>query len=115
MKTADLKTCSTNADCTAYSPYNNCSPTSMGYYTCKDIDGNNYPSASALYNGVVDLALNSFDGDRNNVSDGPLNFYNDNFSAEDNHNKKDNNRFSFLVNYTINLTPLKIESITPVQ
>ncbi|NLZ74312.1 Ig-like domain-containing protein [Candidatus Falkowbacteria bacterium] len=115
MKTADLKTCSTNADCTAYSPYNICSPTSLGYNTCQDIDGNNYPSASAQINGVVDLALNSFDGDRNNVSDGPLNFYNDNFSAEDNHNKKDNYRFSFFVNNTINLTPPKIESITPVQ
>ncbi len=115
MKTADLKNCETNTDCTAYSPYNICSSTPLGYKTCQNIDGNNYPAAGDGNNGVIDLSFNSFDGDRNVVSDGPLNFYDDNLDVEANQNNKDNYRFSFYVNDTINLTPPRIESVTPAQ
>jgi hypothetical protein len=115
MKTADLKNCSTDADCAAFTPYKTCSSTPLGYKTCQNVDGNNYPTASANMNGVIDLAANSFDGDRNVVSDGPLNFYDDNFSADANKNNKDNYRFSFYVNDTIDLTPPQIESIMPAQ
>lgn len=115
LKTADLKTCSTDTDCLSLSPFKTCSSTLLGYKTCQNVDGNNYPSAVSTFNGIVDSALNSFDGDRNVVSDGPFNFYDDNFNAEANENNKDNYRFSFYVNNTINLTPPQIESITPVQ
>ena len=115
MKTADLKNCSTDADCAALTPYKTCAATALGYKTCQNVDGNNYPTANNNINGVIDLALNSFDGDRNVVSDGPLNFYDDNFSVEANKNNKDNYRFSFYVNDTINLTPPQIESVTPAQ
>lgn len=115
LKTADLKTCSTDVDCAALAPFGTCSSTPLGYKTCQNIDNNNYPTAASSFNGIVDTALNSFDGDRNTVSDGPLNFYNDNYSPEVNKNNKDNYRFSFYVNDTINLTPPQIESVEPDQ
>lgn len=115
IKTADLKTCSSDSDCAAFNPYKTCSSTELGYKTCQNVDSQNYPAAANDINGVIDLALNSFDGDRNVVSDGPLNFYNDNFDAEANKDKKDNYLFSFYVNNTINLTPPIIESVLPAQ
>lgn len=117
LKTADLKSCSTDFDCAAFAPFGTCAATQLGYKTCQNIDNNNYPVADSNFNGIVDTALNSFDGDRNVFSDGPLNYYDDNFSSEvnKNNNNKDNYRFSFYVNDTINLTSPQIESLTPTQ
>lgn len=115
LKTANLKNCSTDADCAAFNPYKICSSTPLGYKTCQNIDGSNYPTANSNVDGIIDLALNSFDGDRSVASDGPLNYYDDNFGVTANRNNKDNYRFSFYVNDTINLTPPEIESVTPAQ
>ena len=117
MKSADLKECSTNGDCLALAPYATCATTSLGYKTCQNSNGQNYPSANANTNGLVDVSLNSFDGDRSTSADGPLDYYNDNYISTDalNSNKKDNYRFSFYVNSTINLEPPKIKSIIPGQ
>jgi hypothetical protein len=89
----------------------------LGYETCQNSAGQNYPTAAGTLNGIVDASLNSFDGDRSLTADGPLDYYNDNYSSTDvlNTNKKDNYRFSFYVNSTINLAPPQIKSIEPIQ
>ncbi|MFA5130828.1 MAG: pilin [Patescibacteria group bacterium] len=115
LKSADLKTCASDSDCLAYTPFRTCSSTPLGYKTCQNIDTKNYPAAAGTLNGIIDTAVNSFDGDRNVYADGPLDFYNDNFQPDQNLNKKDNYRWSFYVNDTIMLTPPQIESVTPAQ
>lgn len=115
MKSADLKNCTSDNDCLAFSPFRTCSSTPLGYNTCQNIENNNYPTASNLMNGIIDTAVNSFDGDRNVVSDGPLAFYDDNYKATENLNKKDNYRWSFYVNNQIMLSPPQIETVTPSQ
>lgn len=117
MRSADLKTCNSNYDCLSLSPFKSCAETSLGYKTCQNNESRNYPTASADLSGLSDLAFNSFDGNRNSFSDGPLDYYSDNFIFQDelNDGKWDNYRFSFYVNDQINLTPPKIELITPRQ
>lgn len=117
IKSADLKTCNTNEDCSAFAPYSNCADSSLGYKTCQNADGKNHPSSGSSLNGIIDSALNSLDGDRDKFADGPQSFYSDNYDLLNtlNQNKKDNYRWHFYVNDKINLTPPQIESITPVQ
>jgi len=117
MKTADLRTCETDSDCLALAPFIKCSATELGYKTCKNSEGRSYPAAKVSVNGIIDLALNSFDGNRNSFSDGPLDYYNDNYLFKDalNDDKRDSYRFSFYVNDQINLTPPRIEIISPGQ
>lgn len=117
IKSADLKNCMSNADCAAFAPYSNCSSTTLGYKTCQNNEGKNYPTSGSSLNGIIDTALNSFDGDRDLAADGPLSFYSDNYDLSNalNTNKKDNYRWHFYVNDQINLTPPQIESITPTQ
>lgn len=117
MRSADLRTCSSNDDCLPLAPFTSCAETGLGYKTCQNEDSRNYPAASSELSGLSDLAFNSFDGNRNLFSDGPLDYYSDNFVFEDqsNDDKWDNYRFSFYVNDQINLTPPKIELITPGQ
>ncbi len=115
MKAADLKNCTSDTDCLAFSPFRTCSSTPLGYKTCQNAESNNYPTASATMNGIVDTAVNSFDGDRNVAADGPLAFYDDNYASTENLNKKDNYRWSFYVNSQIMVTPPQIETVTPSQ
>ena len=117
MKSADLKSCNTSADCIAFSPFNTCRMTSLNYRTCQNIDGKNYPTATSTLNGIIDTAINSFDGDRDVYSSGPFAYYNDNFQASSTQNldQKDSYLWSFYVNDIINLDPPTIESISPVN
>lgn len=117
MKSADLVSCNTDADCLTVTPFGKCADTSLGYKTCQNESDKNYPTAQPLLNGIVDLAANSFDGNRNNYADGPLDYYNDNYLFQDelNDNKWDNYRFSFYVSDQMNLTPPRIEMINPGQ
>ncbi len=115
LKSADLKNCSSDSDCLAYAPFRTCSSTPLGYKTCQNVDAKNYPTAAGALNGIIDTAVNSFDGDRDVYADGPRDFYNDNLQPDQNLNKKDNYRWSFYVNDTIMLTPPQITSLTPIQ
>jgi hypothetical protein len=115
MMSSDLKTCLSDNDCLSLAPFKTCSLTPLGYKTCQNIENKNYPTATSTLNGIIDTAINSFDGDRNVFADGPITFYNDNYKPADNLNKKDNYRWSFYVNDKIMLTPPQIESVTPTQ
>jgi len=115
---ADLKTCTSNEDCLAKTPFNICADTPLGYKTCQNAEGQNYPTADLnKLNGVVDAALNSLDGDRNINAEGPINFYNDNYSSSalENINKKDNYAWSFYISDKLNLIPPYITNIIPSQ
>ncbi len=109
----DLFECTIDADCSTKQPFSTCQlDTDLAYETCQNGDSNNYPLADInLINGIVDTALNSFDGNRNNYSDGPVSFFNQN-----NPNiNGDNYKWSFWINDVINLEPPVIESVSPEQ
>jgi len=111
IQAADLKSCSSSAECAALSPFTSCAASGLGYNTCRNLDGKNYPLANlASLNGVVDLANNSFDANRDGFSSGPLSFYNENIA---NLAGGDNYNWSFFISNEINLSPPKITYISP--
>lgn len=113
---ADLKSCSSDADCSSYVPFQSCQDTLRGYKTCQNIDGKNYPTANlSNLNGIVDAAINSLDGNRDNYADGPVDFYNDNLVPAANIGFKDKYKWSFYINDQIMLVPPVITSIFPIQ
>lgn len=114
---ANLKTCSSNDDCSAFQPFSNCNVSSdLSQKVCQDSNGNNYPAASLspAVDGIIDTSLNSFDGNRNVYADGPVSFYNENEDAVANANLKDNYVWSFYISDQIMLTAPQIASINPV-
>ncbi len=118
LMAADLKTCNSDIDCAAYSPFKACSPTLLGYKTCQNPDHKNYPTANlGNLDGIVDAAANSFDGDRSSFADGPLSFYNDNYSATSTVNVggQDKYKWSFYINDQIMLNPPQITAVKPIQ
>lgn len=97
IEAASLKTCSTNSDCTV-SPYNSCISG-----TCQDSANKNYPVAASL-NGLVDVANNSLDGNRNTNAQGKVDVWNENLSATDNGTRGDNYHWSFWVSDRLDLS-----------
>lgn len=116
LMAANLKTCTSSNDCLALGAYNICSSTPLTYKTCQDVNGKNYPLAQLdNLDGIVDAAINSFDGNRDLSSDGPLSFYYENYLAPQNVGKKDKYKWSFYVGGQINLTPPQITFISHPQ
>lgn len=116
MAAANLKTCLSNADCSAFSPFTACIATALGYSTCQNPDNKNYPAANLTsLDGVVDAAINSLDGDRSTYADGPLDYYNENYQPQFNVDKKDKYKWSFYINDKIALEPPQITFINPSQ
>lgn len=110
---ANLKPCSNNSDCSSLSPFSSCLPSDLGYNTCQNPDRKNYPLANASrLDGIVDVSINSFDGNRSSFSSGPLDFY---YENNNDSKKKDNYSWSFFVSDEIDLTPPKISYIKPSQ
>lgn len=116
---ADLKTCASGGDCLPLAPYKNCSSTPLGYNTCQNDQGQNYPTATSSLNGIMDAAMNSFDGNRDIAADGPKDFYSENYTPlyhpEFNNGKKDKFLWSFYVNDQIMSGSPLITTITPTQ
>ncbi len=99
---ASLQSCSSNSDCTV-APYTTCS---QG--VCNDSASNkNLPTASTQ-NGIVDLAENSLDGNRNDNPQGQVDSYNENASVQDNGGRGDNHLWSFWISDRLDLTPPRI-------
>ncbi len=116
LMAANLKACTSDTDCAAFAPFKTCGTTALGYRTCQDSEGHNYPTANLNnLDGIVDAAINSFDGARNTYSDGPLYFYDENSTATSTAANMDNYKWSFYINDQIMTTPPQITSITPTQ
>jgi len=113
---ANLKICNSDADCAAFNPFKACALTPLGYKTCQNLESKNYPTANFIQlDGIVDAAINSFDGDRSTYSDGPLGFYNENDQVAQGNDKKDKYTWSFYINDQIMLVPPQITSVLPAQ
>ncbi len=112
MQAANLKSCSSDADCAAMNPFKSCADNpALGYKTCQNPDKKNYPIANiGSLDGIVDAAANSLDGNRSSYSSGPIDFYNENIAAAE---KEDSYSWSFYVSDEIKLTPPEITSISP--
>jgi hypothetical protein len=112
LTVSDLKACTSDNDCSVYSPYNNCVDTGLGYNVCQDNEGNNYPSVNSEdgLSGILDSALNSLDGNSDEIADGPLSFY---YANNENSLGKDNYMWSFYINDNIEIGAPEIISTTP--
>ena len=111
INAATLKPCSSSTDCQAFTPYSTCTSG-----ICRDTVNNiNYPMADALnLNGVVDLAFNSLDGNRDKKADGPvLTVYPYFVEGEANLDKRDGYEFSFFISDQIDSTPPTISLTSP--
>lgn len=105
---ASLQSCARDADCA--SPFTACVSG-----VCRDnLKKQNLPTASAI-DGVVDMADNSLDGNRNTDAQGKANTYNENLSDTDNAGKGDNHAWSFWTNDRLDLTPPRITLPTLVN
>lgn len=112
IRAADLNTCSSDQNCLSFSPYKKCAlGSNLQYSTCQDNNQINYPLANvANINGVTDVALNSLDGNRDGVSAGHINYYNEN---DGNTNNRDSYRYSFFVSDQKELSAPRITAISP--
>lgn len=105
LKAAALVTCNTDNDCVNKNPFNKCVNSH-----CQDAALNkNYPLAKD-FNGLVDKARNSLDGNRDTMAIGPMAFYDENTSA----GSGDNFKWSFFITDKIDLTPPKIFNNLPM-
>jgi|AntRauTorckE6833_2_1112554.scaffolds.fasta_scaffold00174_7 hypothetical protein len=109
---SDLKSCTSDNDCMSYSPYTNCVDTGLSYNVCQDDEGVNYPASdpAAGLTGILDAALNSLDGNKDTIADGPLSFYNENIADSEG---KDNYMWSFYINDNIEIAAPEITNISP--
>lgn len=113
IEAANLKKCQSHSDCQILAPYSECqAPENV----CRNnTTATNYPQADPLnLDGVVDLAFNSFDGNRDGRADGrPQGVYNYFVDGESDFSKRDGYEFSFFINGEINLVPPKISLASP--
>lgn len=111
INASKLKTCQVSADCQSLAPYSDCISS-----ICRDkVNNSNYPLADS-YNldGVVDLAFNSLDGNRDKKADGPVALVYPFFvEGETNLEKRDGFEFSFFISNQINSTPPSISLTSP--
>jgi hypothetical protein len=92
-------------NCNARAPFTDCFSAH-----CQDpIASIFYPKAAAPLDGVVDVAMNSLDGDRGGDAEGPAAFYNETAAA----GNGDNFVWSFFVTDQIDLSSPAISSIVP--
>ena len=113
LEAANLQNCQTNSDCQALAPYSQCEPSAN---VCRDnTSARNYPQANPLnLDGVVDLAFNSLDGNRDGRADGrPQGVYNYFTEGVSDFSRRDGFEFSFFINGEINLVPPKISLASP--
>jgi hypothetical protein len=118
LKAAVLNECSGSSDCQTKTPYTDCSSEDSTVSVCVDDQGTattsddiNYPAANpSLMDGIMDAALNSLDGNRDGEAQGPISYFD--LNAPDDENR-DNFRWSFFINNSIEIEPPVIESTNP--
>lgn len=104
---ASLATCPGEIDCATKSPYVNC----VGGH-CQNDTGVNYPMSTTPPNGVIDMALNSLDGDRSGDAIGPVFYFDENNPIAGN---GDNYQWSFYISGIIDLGAPIILSTGPTN
>ncbi|MFA6171035.1 MAG: pilin [Patescibacteria group bacterium] len=107
------------AGCTADGCLNKESYTLCEDNVCKDQNGKKYPLSEIPLIGIADMALNSFDGNRNNYADGPESQSNEP-PFDENHDVAgsthgDDFIWSFFINDKIDLTPPEISLTKPIH
>jgi len=105
---AGLDTCTSNNDCITRTPYTVCSPADS---VCEDGNGVNYPLAEIPIDGIVDMALNSLDGNRDGEAIGPPGIYDENLES----GSGDNYQWSFFIGAEIFISAPVINLATPVH
>lgn len=101
---ANLSGCAGNDDCASKSPYNICGTNGI----CQEsTTSTNFPMASTAFDGIMDMALNSLDGNRNSNAQGPAGFYNENTADT---GEGDSFKWSFFISDKIDLDPPLINS-----
>ena len=109
---ADLESCA-DAICTARTPYRDCSDEDEDVGHCQDSSDPrvNFPLSDIdTLDGVMDVALNSLDGNRNDNAQGPASFFNQN---DGNQGNGDSFLWSFFINGEIETDPPHINSTNP--
>jgi len=119
---ANIETCAdpvNSTDCKD-DVYKKCFDFGGGVMHCQNAIGLNYPKATDPFDGVVDSARNSLDGnwkDQNKDSgaQGPLSFFLDvpDIVGYPDFAKGDSYQWEFNINSSVNLQPPKIDEITP--
>ncbi|MFH1822471.1 MAG: hypothetical protein ABH830_02105 [Patescibacteria group bacterium] len=99
---ASLISCANDNDCAAKSPYITCTNNH-----CQNIAEENYPQSVYPMDGIMDLALNSLDGNRDGKAAGPDSYYDENIGDQ---NLGDNFKWSFSTNDQIDISPPTITS-----
>lgn len=97
--------CATADDCLTKSPFTNCSGG-----ICNSPTEGNFPQGSAsAADGIMDLCLNSLDGNRDKKAAGPVSFFNENIPDANG----DNFSWSFFISDKLDTTPPRIEATSP--
>lgn len=120
LRAATLDECSEDEDCQDKSPYSDCLDSGSTVDVCVDDQGTattsdnvNYPMAdNSLLDGVMDMALNSLDGNRNDNAEGPVSYFDENDPDTE---EGDNYQWSFFINDEIKIDPPVITDTTPVN
>lgn len=106
LTAATLDGCTNNADCATKGLYNQC----IGSI-CNNGVRNHPKSNIVAMDGLMDVSMNSFSGDRDDNAEGPAGTYDENTAA----GGGDNFRWSFFTNDQINLTPPEIYNTSPAH
>lgn len=116
---ADLKPCNPSGqDCASFGDFNTCSNVTINsisstvnpYNVCRNSSAKNYPQARVGLIGVVDLANNSLDGNRDFAAAGSAGFFNQNLATS---SGQDGFQWSFFINDQIALEPPVITAMIP--
>jgi hypothetical protein len=98
-------------DCASRAPFTNC----VGG-ACQNADGHKYPQADLtkanMVDGIVDVAMNSLDGNRDGFAQGPASYYDETYPDA---TKGDNFQWSFFISDQMDITSPKITETTPLS
>lgn len=104
LRAATLVDCISDADCVTRAPFNTC----LGGH-CQNATGQNYPSSVTPFDGIMDVARNSLDGDRDGGAEGGFSFYNENTGV----GEGDSFMWSFFISNILDEEPPAISYIYP--
>ncbi|MFA5248142.1 MAG: hypothetical protein WC415_02760 [Patescibacteria group bacterium] len=106
IQAASLATCTSENDCVSKSPYNKCTGN-----VCRQANGEIYPQSDlAVTDGIMDVAFNSLDGNRDGAVVGPANFYNEN---SPNNADGDNFTWTFFISDKMEISSPAVTSLSP--